>query len=327
MTVAAAALHPSVEFLVRAGVDDGGLRSARRAGILELEGSRISFTHPLLSTAAYEGLLPHERQEVHARLAAASEGAIERGHHVARSTAGPSDDAARMLDEAAEAAASLGDLAGEAAFLLRAAELSPDRESADAREVQAASALWKAGDADGARRLAQALVDRLPPGPLRADARLTLGPCTVGSTLSLAGFVDELELALADAEGDDELAASLHLSIADALSIMFRLERGTRPPALGGRAGRARRSGPARRRRARRGGVRGLHARRRRLRQRASGIRAVGRRSAVGDRLLTAHGARLCAHLHAAEFDEAARLFAEEIDMAERARPRGRSRW
>ncbi len=317
VTVAAAALHPSVELLARAGVDDGGLRSARRAGILELEGSRISFTHPLLSTAAYEGLLPHERQEVHTRLAAASEGAIERGHHVARSTAEPSDDAARTLDEAAEAAASLGDLAGEAAFLLRASELSLDRESADSREVQAASALWKAGDTDGAKRLARALVDRLPPGPLRADARLTVAHCTVGSTLSLAGFVDEIELALADAEGDDELAASLHLASADALTIMFRLQE-------------AREHVPAATELAERAGAEQLAVAA--LAEAGFEDSMLGRgvsESALGaferwdgnPLSASVYSPRMvlaCAHLHEANFDEAARLFAEEIEAADR---------
>ena len=312
VTVAAAAFHPSVEFLARAGVDDGELRSARRAGILEVEGSRISFSHPLLSTAAYEGLLPHEREEVHTRLAAASEGAIERGHHVARSTAGPSDDAARMLDEAAEAAASLGDLAGEAAFLLRASELSLDRESADAREVQAASALWKAGDADGARRLAQALVDRLPAGPLRADARLTLGHCTVGSTLSLAGFVDEIELALADAEGDDELAASLHLATADALSIMFRLQEArehvSSATELAERAGAEQLAVAALAEAGFEDSMLG-----RGVSESALGAFERWDGNPLSASVYSPRMVLACAHLHDANFDEAARLFAEEI--------------
>jgi DNA-binding CsgD family transcriptional regulator len=317
VSVAAAALHPSVELLARAGVEDRGLRSARRAAILELEGSRVSFAHPLLATAAYDGMLPQERQAVHTRLAAASDGAIERGHHLARSVTKPSDNAARALDEAADAAASLGDHAGEARFLLRAASLSPEREAADTREVRAASAWWKAGDADEAKILAQALVDRLPPGPLRADARLTLAYCTVGSTLSLAGFVDEMELALADAEGDDELASSLHLATADALSVVFRLEQ-------------AREHVSAAAELAERAGAEQLAVAA--LAEAGFEDSMLGR--GVSESALSAferwdgnplsagvYSPRMvlaCAHLHEASFDEAARLFAEEIEAADR---------
>ena len=316
---AAAALDPSVEFLLRAGVPEEGLRSARRAGIIELDGSRVSFTHPLLSTAAYEGLLPHERRDTHTRLAEASEGAIERGHHVARAATGPSASAALALDEAADEAATLGDHAGAAAFLLRAAELSPDPhgEETSARRVRAASELWTAGDPDGAARLARTLADGLPPGPARARARLTLASCTVGSSLSLSGFVDELELALADAQGSDELGASLHLSMADALTIMFRLrearEHVQAAIELAERAGATQLDVAALAEAGFEDSMLGVGVS-------ESAVSAFERWDGA---LLSAnvYSPRLvlgCARLHVAEFDEAIRLFVEEIETAEK---------
>jgi hypothetical protein len=71
-------------------------------------------------------LLPDDRRRVHARLAAASTDPVERGHHVARSAEGRDEVAAELLGQAADEAAALGDHAGAATFLLRAAELSSD---------------------------------------------------------------------------------------------------------------------------------------------------------------------------------------------------------
>ena len=79
---AAAALRPSTDLLLGAGVGRDDLRSALACGVLEAEGSRLRFSHPLLGSAAYEQLLPDERREIHARLAAASIDSVERGHHV-----------------------------------------------------------------------------------------------------------------------------------------------------------------------------------------------------------------------------------------------------
>ena len=125
VTVAAAALQPSIDLLLQAGVEEQGIRSAVDAGILVRDGDALSFAHPLLASAAYEALLPTERREVHARLAALSTGPIEQAHHVSRSATGPSERAAETLEAGARVAAELGDHAGAASFLLRAAELSP----------------------------------------------------------------------------------------------------------------------------------------------------------------------------------------------------------
>ncbi len=317
--VAATALHPSVELLLRAGVDAEGLKSARRAGILDFDGSRVSFTHPLLSTAAYETLLPHERIETHSRLAAASENGIERGHHVARCTTAPSEGAALVLDEAGAEASALGDHGGAARFFVRAAELTPARDGpiAAGREIRGAAALSMAGDTEAAATLARALVTRLPPGPARARARLTLASSTVGSSLSVGGFVDEIERALDDAEGDDELIASLHLVIADALSVMFRLED-------------AREHVWAAAELAERDGLNqiviaalaeaGFEDSMLGYGVSDSALRAFERwdKTPASATVYSPGMVLGCARLHASDLEEAARLFVEEIDIADR---------
>src|SRR4051794_23015477 len=210
VTTAAAALQPSIDLLLDAGVSESGIRSALDAGIFVRDGDALSFAHPLLASAAYETLLPSERRDVHARLAAVSTGPIERAHHVSRSTAAPSIEAARTLDEGARVAAELGDHAGAAAFLLRAAELSPGPadEAVGLRRARAAAELEAAGDIEAAADLARAVRDELAAGLPRALARQTLVSSAIGATMRYEEALSELSLALADAGGDPVAAAA-----------------------------------------------------------------------------------------------------------------------
>jgi DNA-binding CsgD family transcriptional regulator len=224
LSVASAALQPSVDLLLRAGVDREQLRSALATAVVAASGDRLAFVHPLLATAAYDLLLEDERREVHARLAAAASNAVERGHHLSRSISEPDESAATSLDDAADEAARLGDHAGAAGFLLRAAELSTDPELAAKRQARAAGEFELAGDVDAAGSLARELVERLQPGLPRAEARQTLASCLVGSGLSYEEGLAQLELALADAEGDNETLAALHLALTDLCSGVCRLE-------------------------------------------------------------------------------------------------------
>ena len=158
----------------------------------------------------------------------------------------------------------------------------------------------------------------LPPGPLRAQARHVLASATVGSSsLGLSAYVGEVDLALADAEGDDELLL-LHLALADALSIMLRLDESRRHVQaaieLAGRAG------------AEQPGVAALaeagfedsvlgHG------VSDNAVRAFERWDEAplwADTLYSPRMDLACARLHAGELAEAMRLFGEEIHWAER---------
>jgi DNA-binding CsgD family transcriptional regulator len=176
LAFAAAALRPSPELLVKAGVSREQIESAIASGVLRVDNNRLSFAHPLLGAAAYELLPGDERRAIHAQLAGATNDPVERGHHVSRSITATSDEAAATLDQAAAAAANFGDHAGAAAFLQRAAELDtePGGESWIRRRLLAPDELLRAGDVAAAIALCRELVDRLPPGPARAGARLML---------------------------------------------------------------------------------------------------------------------------------------------------------
>jgi DNA-binding CsgD family transcriptional regulator len=134
-------------------------------------------------------------------------------------------EAAATLDRAGGEAAALGDHAGAAAFLLRAAELSPDAaDQAWDRELRAAAELYVAGDVAGAITLSRSLVDRLPAGALRARARLTSAIASVGPGGSYAGAVDELAAALDDAADDPALQAELHVELSELACGLCRLQ-------------------------------------------------------------------------------------------------------
>jgi DNA-binding CsgD family transcriptional regulator len=237
VTTAAAALQPSIDLLVAAGVDEPGIRAALEAGIFVRAGDALTFAHPLLASAAYDSLLPGERRDVHGRLAAVSTGPIERAHHVSRSTDVPSEEATRALDEGAHIAAELGDHAGAAAFLLRAAELSPDPrdDAVGLRRARAAAELEAAGDIEGAADLARTVRDALPAGLPRALARQTLVSSAIGATMLYEEALSELSLALADAGADPVAAASIHLQLADMTMTIWRIadSRGHLEAALG----------------------------------------------------------------------------------------------
>jgi DNA-binding CsgD family transcriptional regulator len=228
LSFAAAALRPSVDLLLGAGIEAAELRAALAEGLLEADGERLSFAHPLLGAAAYELLLPDERRRIHSRLAAVSRDAVECGHHVSRSAAGRDEAAALQLDRAAAEAAALGDHSGAAAFLLRAAELSdePSGSVAQARSALAAGELELAGDVAAAAALARELVDHFPPGVPRARARQTLFSASAGSDMSYGDGLGQHLLALEDAASDAGVQAELHLAMAEIYCGMCRLEEG-----------------------------------------------------------------------------------------------------
>jgi DNA-binding CsgD family transcriptional regulator len=226
LTYVAAALRPTVDLILRAGVERQQLSAALESGVIHLDDDRLLFAHPTLRSAALELQLPDERRRIHRSLAEVSTNAVERGHHLLGSATQRDDAVAQMLEEAADEAAGLGDHSGAAAFMLRAAELTTElsQGTAQGRELRAAVELDLAGDVEAASALARGLVLRLPAGTVRARARNVAVYSSAGSGLSLDAGLAELALALEDAEGDNALKAELHLAMAEFSSSMCLLD-------------------------------------------------------------------------------------------------------
>ena len=70
--------------------------------MVELDGDCVRFTHPLLASAAYQGLDAIARRRLHRRLAEVVPDLDERVRHPALSTDAPDSDVARALEEAAD---------------------------------------------------------------------------------------------------------------------------------------------------------------------------------------------------------------------------------
>ncbi|HEY1365506.1 MAG TPA: AAA family ATPase [Gaiellaceae bacterium] len=207
---AAAALGPApVSALQRAlpsDVDlDSLLAAAEEQGLLVVEAElEVRFTHALLGSAVYARLTPVARHALHARLAAAARDDDARARHLALSTDEPDADVAALLERAAARARERGasDLAAD--FARHSLRLTPpdDEDGARRRALAEIIHLAAAGEAGRALELADALVERLPAGPGRAEAlvqRFYVGndPLEVGDAL--------LVRALDEADGDELL--------------------------------------------------------------------------------------------------------------------------
>ena len=139
---------------------------AVEAGLIEF-GARVRFRHPLVRSAAYRSASLQERQEVHRALAEVTDREIDpdrRAWHRAQAAPGPDEDVAEELERSAGRAQGRGGLAAAAAFLERAAMLTPEPVRREKRLLAAARAKRDAGALDTALGLLVAV----EAGPLDA---------------------------------------------------------------------------------------------------------------------------------------------------------------
>ncbi|MBC6460704.1 helix-turn-helix transcriptional regulator [Actinomadura sp. HBU206391] len=134
------------------GVGPADLGHAERAGLLEVAGRALRFTHPLARPVAYHRATTTERRAAHRALAEATgDDQMElRAWQLAAATRGRCEEVAAQLEAAAERTVSRRAFAAYA----RAAELTPDRKSRAHRLVAAAQAASDAGLLDAAAELA-----------------------------------------------------------------------------------------------------------------------------------------------------------------------------
>jgi DNA-binding CsgD family transcriptional regulator len=152
----------------RLRIGAGAATATTEAGLVEF-GFRVVFRHPLVRSAAYRSARLLELQELHRALAEATIAQIDparRAWHLAQAASGPDESVAEELERSAGRAQARGGLAAMAAFLERAALLTPDP---DRRAQDLLTAAWAKR---GAGALAAALdllvaVEAGPPDALR----------------------------------------------------------------------------------------------------------------------------------------------------------------
>ena len=203
---ATAALSRPTVFAVGAA---RALDAAAEAGLIELDGERVRFTHPLLAAEAYAAAGAEQRRRIHRRLADVSSDPEEHARHLALATQEPSEEVAVALDAAASQAAGRGapDAAAELSEL--AERLTPrevDSRLLD-RQLQTIDYRYQAGAMDAARASLDRLLAQMPPGRDRAAVLMRLALVREDDVNAVVGICHQ---ALTESGGDDQVDAEIH---------------------------------------------------------------------------------------------------------------------
>jgi DNA-binding CsgD family transcriptional regulator len=190
-----------------------GLEEALAAQVLERNGERLRFAHPLMAAVTEERTPPGHWRALHQRLAGTVRDPEQRARHLALAASGPDADVAAALETAAARATARGAPATAAELAERAGTLTPagEPEERARRLLDAADLHTLAGDYRRACALLEGLVEALPPGPLRARALQRLAYLDTEGARNR----ERAERALAEAGDDDHLLAEIHLTIAN----------------------------------------------------------------------------------------------------------------
>jgi DNA-binding CsgD family transcriptional regulator/tetratricopeptide (TPR) repeat protein len=231
----------------RLGIHTSALAPATSSGLLEID-DQVSFRHPLVRSAIYQSAAPAERRRVHHALADVTDPAADadrRAWHRALAAEGPDEGIAAELQRSAARAQTRGGLAAAAAFLERAAELTPDPAGRAGRALAAAEVKHQSG----ARQTALRLLAQAEAGPLddleRARLHLVRGQTAFGSShggdappllLAAARELEPLDPVLARDTYLEALSAALFVGrLAGEVGVMEVAEAARAAPAHTGR--------------------------------------------------------------------------------------------
>ena len=226
------------------GIGADAAQPAADAGLAEF-GARVRFRHPLVRSAVYRAASGQERQRMHGALAEATDPETDpdrRAWHLGHAARGPDEVVAAELERSAGRAQARGGLAAGAAFLDRAATLTPDPARRSGRALAAAQASLHAGAPDRAI----ALLDLAVAGPhdpvqraqvdlLRAQISFTMtrGGDSVSLLLNAARRLEPVNPRLARETYLDALMAAMfagHLAAGDGLTEAARAARAAPRP-------------------------------------------------------------------------------------------------
>jgi DNA-binding CsgD family transcriptional regulator len=201
--------RPTVELVGAAHGDLGWVRDAISVAvaeeIVELDDSRVRFTHPLLASICYERAPIWKRRAVHRALARVVVDAEERARHLALAADGADEAVALVLDAAAEQAAARGATAAAAELFELAGRLtSADPGLARQRRLRAAGFHRLAGDLARGQEMLDDLLKEVSAGGERADILFELASAWMGDIPTQVALSEQ---ALEEVKGDDERSA------------------------------------------------------------------------------------------------------------------------
>jgi tetratricopeptide (TPR) repeat protein len=168
--------RPTVTELTRLAVIPG-MVEAESAGLVEVDGNRIRFCHPLFASTCRDMVPPRERRDMHRRLASVATDETERARHLGWSSLGPDEETAAYVAKVAAGAAERAATATAADLAALAADLTPadDPDTRLSRYCTAAVLMKSAGDLIGPVQLLLTVLPDVEPGPGRAQCLFTLG--------------------------------------------------------------------------------------------------------------------------------------------------------
>jgi DNA-binding CsgD family transcriptional regulator len=228
------------------GISESIAETVEAQDLLEL-GVRVVFRHPLVRSAVYRAATTTERRAVHRALAQATDPQIDpdrRAWHRAQAASMPDEEVAEELERSAGRAQARGGLAAVAAFLERAAALTPEPARRAQRLLAAACASRDAGAPEAALGLLAGVEAGLLDELGRARVELLRG--RIALEQRRAGEAGRLLLSAARRLEplDPELARETYLdALAGAMSSDLEVVGGA--PAVAARARRAAPTGTA----------------------------------------------------------------------------------
>jgi RNA polymerase sigma factor (sigma-70 family) len=203
----------------RLGIPESAAQTVESDGLVAF-GAGVVFRHPLVRSAVYRAALVDARSDVHRALAEATDPDLDpdrRAWHRAQAATMPDEEVAAELERSAARAQARGGFAAAAAFLERAAALTPEPLRRAQRALAAAQTKFQAGaldDALGLLAMAEAGVlsdlERARVGLLRAQIAFVSGRGNDAPPLLLeaAQRLGELDPALARETYLEALAAA-----------------------------------------------------------------------------------------------------------------------
>jgi DNA-binding CsgD family transcriptional regulator len=185
------------------GEDLDALVPAEDAGLVRMDLTGVSFTHPLYRSAAYHACASAGRREAHETIArACPDQAIAHQAAIARE---PDEQLAAGLGELADRLRVDRGHAAAAGHMHRAAELSPPSPARSARFYAAANDAWLSGDTGRA----VALLDLATVGPLDETAAAKVDLLRAQITMRCGNVVDAYEMLIAAANRFDGCSVEL----------------------------------------------------------------------------------------------------------------------
>ncbi|WP_350277504.1 AAA family ATPase [Kribbella sp. HUAS MG21] len=205
--------------LLRAGAGSYGIEDlgpAERDQLVELDGRRLRFRHPLIRSAVVAAMTSIDRRAAHRALAGVLADEPERrAVHLGEATIEPDEDVARMLEEAAGRLLGRGDHLSAIALLTRAAELSP---GADARGRRLAESAFLGAESMGDFRRAANRLEAIRRAGGDAAASLHYASAAALVMITADGHVDTAHrLLVAAIEGSPDAGDAGNPEIVNAL--------------------------------------------------------------------------------------------------------------